>query len=190
MRKKCAGSALEVEKLKTQAKEIDNNEKELHEQIAMVEKELVVHRRETKLRDTAVEDRERRIYELIKTNLELEKFKFVLDFKIKELREQIEPRQQQIVDLRDRIAVRDRELEEHHAVNCQLDNSIGQLRHTILSLQEHLTKTRQKRGKQETNLLRFRSDLQSAANSTLNPSLLRYAVTKLTSMHGTASNIL
>ena len=39
---------------------------------------------------------EKRIYDLKRKNQELEKFKFVLDYKIKELRRQMEPRENEI----------------------------------------------------------------------------------------------
>ena len=44
-------------------------------------------------RDITIGDKEKKIYELKKKNQELEKFKFVLDYKIKELNRQIEPRE-------------------------------------------------------------------------------------------------
>ncbi len=37
---------------------------------------------------------------------ELEKFKFVLDYKIKELKKQIEPKEEQIADMKDQVKVR------------------------------------------------------------------------------------
>jgi len=40
---------------------------------------------------------------LKKKNQELEKFKFVLDYKIKELRKQIEPREDDIKGMKDQI---------------------------------------------------------------------------------------
>lgn len=46
---------------------------------------------------------EKRIYDLKKKNQELEKFKFVLDFKIKELKKQIEPRENDIKAMKDQI---------------------------------------------------------------------------------------
>ena len=46
---------------------------------------------------------ERRIYDLKKKNQELEKFKFVLDYKIKELKKQIEPREEEIRRMKDQI---------------------------------------------------------------------------------------
>lgn len=46
---------------------------------------------------------ERRIYDLKKKNQELEKFKFVLDYKIKELRKQILPREEDIKKMKEQI---------------------------------------------------------------------------------------
>lgn len=46
-------------------------------------------KREIRERDETIGDKERRIYELKKKNQELEKFKFVLDYKIKELKKQV-----------------------------------------------------------------------------------------------------
>lgn len=46
---------------------------------------------------------EKRIYDLKKKNQELEKFKFVLDYKIKELKKQIEPREKEIKVMKEQI---------------------------------------------------------------------------------------
>jgi len=48
---------------------------------------------------------EKRIYDLKKKNQELEKFKFVLDYKIKELKKQIEPRENDIKAMKEQIQV-------------------------------------------------------------------------------------
>ena len=49
--------------------------------------------RDSPRRDETIADKEKRIFDLKKKNQELEKFKFVLDYKIKELKKQIEPRE-------------------------------------------------------------------------------------------------
>jgi hypothetical protein len=51
----------------------------------------------------SIADKERQIYELKKKNQELEKFKFVLDYKIKELKQQIEPREAEIGTMKKQI---------------------------------------------------------------------------------------
>jgi len=45
---------------------------------------------------------QKQIYELKRDNQELEKFKFVLDHQIKELKRQIEPRENEIAESKDR----------------------------------------------------------------------------------------
>jgi hypothetical protein len=54
-----------------------------------LEKDIASLKREIRERDDTIGDKERRIYELKKKNQELEKFKFVLDYKIKELKKQV-----------------------------------------------------------------------------------------------------
>lgn len=56
-------------------------------------------------RDDNIQDRERKVYDLKKRNQELEKYKFVLDFRIKELKEQVEPRELHIADIQHHIQV-------------------------------------------------------------------------------------
>jgi cilia- and flagella-associated protein 57 len=56
-------------------------------------------------RDELIQDKERRVYDLKKKNQELEKFKFVLDFRIKELKEQVEPRENEIAEMTLHITV-------------------------------------------------------------------------------------
>jgi uncharacterized protein YdaU (DUF1376 family) len=63
------------------------------------------HMQEIKDRDNTISEKEKRIYDLKKKNQELEKFKFVLDHKIKELKKQIEPREAEIADMKEQIKV-------------------------------------------------------------------------------------
>ncbi len=65
----------------------------------------------------------------------MDKFKFVLDFKIRELKHQIEPRQLEIMSMRDQIKNMDEELEKYHKSNSSLDEMIGVLRGRIDGLQ-------------------------------------------------------
>jgi peptidoglycan hydrolase CwlO-like protein len=63
------------------------------------------HLQEIKERDGTISEKEKRIYDLKKKNQELEKFKFVLDHKIKELKQQIEPKDDEIADMNEQIKV-------------------------------------------------------------------------------------
>ena len=70
-------------------------------------------------------EKEKKIYQLKKKNQELEKFKFVLDYKIKDLNRQIEPRENEITDMKENITEMDHELEQYHKMNAALDQMIG-----------------------------------------------------------------
>ena len=64
---------------------------------------------------------EKRIYDLKKKNQELEKFKFVLDYKIKEQKKMVEPREMEIKDLKEEKTKMESELERFYKQNDQLD---------------------------------------------------------------------
>merc|ERR1712054_316812 len=76
--------------------------------------------REIKERDKTIGDKEQKIYNLKKQNQELEKFKFVLDYKIKELKAQIDPKNDDIAEMKKQIKAMDFELEEYQRKNKQL----------------------------------------------------------------------
>src|SRR3546814_19519978 len=94
----------------------------------MLEKELQIHKRDQKARDQAIAEKERKIFDLKKKNQELEKFKFVLDYKIKELKQQIAPREAEIGTLRQQIEEMDMELEQYHRSNMSLTLMIEELK--------------------------------------------------------------
>ena len=52
-------------------------------------------------REFTIKDKDTRIFDLKKKTQELEKFKFVLDYKIKELKRDIGPREDDIKDLKE-----------------------------------------------------------------------------------------
>ncbi|KAG5456642.1 MAG: LOW QUALITY PROTEIN: hypothetical protein BJ554DRAFT_3562 [Olpidium bornovanus] len=80
-------------------------EKKLHNIIKSLEKDIVGVRREMQERDETIQDKEKRVYDLKKKNQELEKFKFVLDYKITELKKQVEPRDRDIIELSKTIRI-------------------------------------------------------------------------------------
>ena len=71
-------------------------------------------RKDVREREESVSDKERRMAELKAKNKELEKFKFVLDYKLRELKKEIEPRDEQIMQMRETIRELDEELQHDH----------------------------------------------------------------------------
>merc|ERR550514_1664710 len=80
-------------------------------------KEREANLKEIKERDKTIGDKEQRIYDLKKQNQELEKFKFVLDYRIKELKAQIDPKNDDIAEMKQQIQAMDAELEDFHRTN-------------------------------------------------------------------------
>uniref|UniRef100_A0A3B1KA86 Cilia and flagella associated protein 57 n=1 Tax=Astyanax mexicanus TaxID=7994 RepID=A0A3B1KA86_ASTMX len=85
---------LEIDKLKLEQNKLEGIIKSL-------EKDILVLKREVQKRDVTINDKEKNIYDLNSKNQELEKFKFVLDYKITELKKQIEPRENVIKEMKE-----------------------------------------------------------------------------------------
>lgn len=67
-----------------------------------------------------IKEKENRIHELKKKNQELEKFKFVLEYKNKELSRKLEPLKQEIRAQYEQIQEMDAELEKYYKSNMNL----------------------------------------------------------------------
>ncbi|CCW71748.1 unnamed protein product [Phytomonas sp. Hart1] len=83
---------------------------------------------ELRERGDAIEEKERRIADLQLKNQELEKFKFVLEYKIKELKAQIEPREAEIRSATEKLTYMDAEAERYQHSNENLVLQIRNLR--------------------------------------------------------------
>jgi len=189
MKKKFVLMQRDIEDQKEEMKLLQAKEKELHDQIKMLEKEVSAQKKEIKTRDASIGEKEKRIYELKKKNQELDKFKFVLDFKIRELKQQIEPRQMEIIAMRDKIKSMDEELENYHRSNAALDALIGDLRNKI---DEHRAESKNKRTQakqQEGVIIAFRKDLSAAVVHIQTPPLLLEAVQRIVEKYGSMENV-
>merc|ERR1712070_934271 len=114
-----------------------------------------------------------------KKNQELEKFKFVLDYKIKELKRQIEPREKEIADMRQQIEEMDQELEQYHKSNAALDLMIGELRLKMDGMQREINEQREQLGQGDSLIRRFRSDLHECVQYLSDHKALKRSVTAL-----------
>merc|ERR1711943_134498 len=101
--------------------------KRKQEKIDALLKDKESNEKEIRERDKTISDKEHRIFALKKQNQELEKFKFVLDYKIKELKAQIDPKNDDIAGMKQQIRAMDFELEEYCRKNKQLELDISQL---------------------------------------------------------------
>ncbi|KAL2916411.1 hypothetical protein HK105_204167 [Polyrhizophydium stewartii] len=113
MKSKFDGLTKQIEEHKRELAKSITEEKKLHTIIRSFENDVVGVKKEMQERDDTILDKEKRIYDLKKKNQELEKFKFVLDYKIVELRKQVEPREKDIIKLTSQIEEMSTELREY-----------------------------------------------------------------------------
>merc|ERR1719446_274533 len=116
------------------------------------------NQKEIKERDRMIGDKEGRIYDLKKQNQELEKYKFVLDYKIKELKAQIDPKNESITEMKKQIQATDADLEDYHRKNKLLQVNIDQLQEKQRSLQKEIVTQRKKMTDCQTIIKRFKND--------------------------------
>ena len=128
MRKKFASLQRDIEASRDAVKVTLERQDGLRRTIEGLERDIARLRGQIHEHDVTIGEKEKRTYELKKKSQELEKFKFVLDYKIRELKAQVEPREAEIGALRAQIKEVDAELEAYHKSNADLDTLIGTLR--------------------------------------------------------------
>merc|ERR1711904_724593 len=157
--------------------------KKKQEKIDALMKDKDSNEKEIKERDKTIGDKENRIGDLKKQNQELEKFKFVLDYKIKELKAQIDPKNEYIAEMKTQILAMDAELEDYMRKNKQLALDISQLQMKQWALQEEI-KTQKKKLRDDMALIkRFKIDLHECMQFIQEPKQLKEAVALLYSKY-------
>ena len=183
MRKKFTQQLKEIEDGKDDNKNLMERQKQLYHQIQMLEKEIAGLKKEIRERDETIGDKEKRIYDLKKKNQELEKFKFVLDYKIKELKKQIEPRELEIADMKQQIKEMDHELERYHKTNSNLELTISDNKLKLEGQQHEILKQRGQISQVENTLKRYCNDLHAVIQYITEPKQLKEAVKALYQKH-------
>jgi hypothetical protein len=125
MRKKFSQLNKELAEQKDELRALKEKDKEMGDVIKGLDKDILGHKKEIREREETVMDKDKRIYDLRKKNQELEKFKFVLNYKIQELKRQIMPKKKEIQDMRDQMKEMEVELLQYHKSNAALDLMIG-----------------------------------------------------------------
>lgn len=121
--------------------------------------------KEIKERDRMIGEKETKIYELKKQNAELEKFRFVLDYKIKELKSQIEPKNEDIAAMKTIIGSMDSDLEDYHRKNKLLQQDIANLQAKQAGLQEEILSQRKKLADSFGAVKRVKHDLHNVMDN-------------------------
>eukprot|EP00933_Yihiella_yeosuensis_P068974 TRINITY_DN7503_c8_g1_i1.p1 TRINITY_DN7503_c8_g1~~TRINITY_DN7503_c8_g1_i1.p1 ORF type:complete len:1191 (-),score=308.81 TRINITY_DN7503_c8_g1_i1:162-3734(-) len=149
------------------------------ERIDQLQKERDHNIKEIRQRDATIGDKEGKIYDLKKQNQELEKFKFVLDYKIKELKLEIDPKNDEIAETKKQIQAMDADLEDYHRKNTQLQANISSLQSKQKNLQDDIVSQRKKITDCSTVIKRFKTDLHESVQFIQEPTQLKESVTAL-----------
>lgn len=158
---------------------MDAEQKKLHKHILSLEKDILSKQKDCDERDETIQDKEKRIYDLKKKNQELEKFKFVLDYKIKELKKQIEPRENDIKQMKLQITKMDEELAQYYKSNTDLQLRIEQMKLQLDASDRERRKSDQSAAHLQNRLTRFQADLHMTAALSTEPQKLVHSVKDL-----------
>ena len=118
-----------------------------------------------------------------KKNQELEKFKFVLDYKIKELKSQIEPRENEIKEMKLQVSKMDAELGKYHTMNADLHIQMSEKDLRLNASTEAITKEKARNAVLRNTLDRIRADIAKVIENIQTPKALADSVRKLHRAH-------
>ncbi|EFJ35022.1 WD repeat domain-containing protein [Selaginella moellendorffii] len=118
----------DMEEQKGEIKALFEQKKELYQTLAYFERDINGLKKDIIERDETIGEKEKRIYELKRKTQELEKVKFVLDYKIKDLKHTIEPREFELQTAKSQIWNMEKELERAHNGNTRKQLTIAELK--------------------------------------------------------------
>jgi len=169
----------QMQKRTDDVKKEEEKNRQKEESIMTLLKDKESNEKEIKERDKTITDKELRIYDLKKQNQELEKFKFVLDYKIKELKAQIDPKTADIESMKKQTQAMDDELNDYMRKNKQLALDISQLQMKQRALQAEI-KSQKRRLRDDLNLIkRFKLDLSETLEGVDEPKVLKEGMAQL-----------
>ncbi|RNF03776.1 WDdomain 65 [Trypanosoma rangeli] len=128
----------DLEAIKADVREKLRQQTTLESQIEAAKRDIGALTQEFKDRGETIAEKERRVLDLKKKNQELEKFKFVLEYKIRELKSQIDPRDEEIRQAKSRLSEMGKEADNYIHSNEHLVLQIRSLRQKKAGQQREL----------------------------------------------------
>lgn len=173
-KKKLQASHKEIDELKTKVSTLITEHMKFKGIIVGLEKDIVDLKKEITERDSTIQDKEKRIFELKHKNQELEKFKFILEFKIKELKAQIEPRDRQIREQVEQINEMVNELENLQKIIMTLELQLTELKEKLEAAHGEVKREVIKYRAAKATLKTIRTDIHDASGKIQNiPALVK-----------------
>lgn len=158
----------------------------LTNQIESLEKDITGHMKEIKERESTIEDKVQRIFELRKKNQELEKFKFVLDYKITELKRQIQPRKLDLKAMSEQIRQMQAELKGYKKESVHLQLQVRELNLKLNGMEKGISECQTEREGIEALTQRFKMELHEVFQDIEDPKTLKEGIKRLYQRHVTS----
>jgi len=160
------------QKLKSMQKEIEDNKMEVQKLVAetgklrkvigTLEKQLLSMKKEMLDREENIADKEKMYNDMKKENTELEKYKYVLDDRVKELKKVIEPKEREIMHLKSQITYMELELDNTIVVRNGLQLQVNELMRKLKVADKEYQVERRLRWKANILVHRVRAHLTQA----------------------------
>jgi chromosome segregation ATPase len=178
MRRRFDSFKVEKEALQSELKEKEEELKVCHEKGDEQERQIAMLKNDIRDREQTIDNKEKRISELRMKAKELEKIKFVLDYKYKELKKEMEPKETQIVHMKEQIKEMDEELERDVRTNHALGQALNDKTHKIDNLNLEIKRQRTMVLEKERLVQLFVTDLEKLVTE-IDPSYWRDAIRQL-----------
>lgn len=163
-----------------------DKQKSLQSQISSLENDISSHKKEIKEREATIADKVNRIFELKKKNQELEKFKFVLDYKISELKRQVRPRELEMKKRGEQLGQMQTELKTYKKDSEKLSLEVKRLHLKLKGMEGEIRDSVDDREAVVSALQRFQHDLHEVYLKLENPKELAEGLKSLYQRHVTS----
>ena len=132
-----------IDKYQEMYREKENSKRPLEEQLRRLNGRIEARVGELLAKNRLINEKEKKIYQLKKETQELEKFKFVLNFTIKDLQTEIQPKEAEIKELQGAIRKEDDKLKNFNAINNNLEAVVKALRRNSEGMNKKILRSKE-----------------------------------------------
>lgn len=175
----------EAQEVEDQRKTLEDSKAQYKQQNMRLKNEIEEQKRIIQEKDKSIGEKENRISDLKKRSQELERFKFVLDHKIKELKRDIVPREAAIAKMKEQTNDMDQKLKKFNELNNQLGEFVNNLDSIQSTLNDEIKKKRSYISYQNVHIKQFKDDVYKAVQYIQNYTELKNQATTLFNTYST-----
>ena len=179
VKKKLQAVLKDTDEHKSSIQRMSLENQKLHSSIRNLEKDIADLKNEIRSRDEAIAEKEKKTTELKRSAVVLDKNRFVLEHKIEELRQQILPKDDMIIDLRSQIDAMEDELNAVTRSQTELAIQLDDTKAKLITTSAELASERKKGSKQFHQFSRLQKDLGCLVNILQDAKALKIAVSNI-----------